>query len=71
MQTITNLHIAILWSAVAIFFIVNGLLIYALERLRRKSVTGLGNSPVLETIWTLVPAGILILLLALTFLSVN
>ncbi len=72
-RSIANLHTTILWIAAAVFLIVCGLLIYSLIRFRRKSADdpepdqSFHGSAVLETIWTIVPVGILLVILVLTF----
>jgi heme/copper-type cytochrome/quinol oxidase subunit 2 len=72
-QSISNLHTTVLWIATAIFLVVNGLLIYSLIRFRRKSAPDSKSDPrfhgnaILEAIWILIPVGILIALLILTF----
>ncbi len=72
-RSIANLHTTILWIAAAVFAIVCGLLIYSLVRFRRKSADdpepdqSFHGSAVLETIWTIIPVGILLVILVLTF----
>ncbi len=72
-RSIANLHNLILWIAAAVFIIVSGLLIYSLVRFRRRSADepepdqSFHGSAVLETIWTVIPVGILLVILALTF----
>lgn len=72
-QSIPNLHRVVLWIAIAIFLVVNGLLIYSLIQFRRKSApdsksnSKIHGNAVLEAIWILIPIGILIALLILTF----
>jgi cytochrome c oxidase subunit 2 len=72
-RSIANLHATILWIAAAVFAIVCGLLIYSLVRFRRKSADepepdqSFHGSAVLETIWTIIPVGILLVILVLTF----
>ncbi len=72
-RSIANLHTVILSIAVGVFLIVSGLLIYSLVRFRRKSADepepdqSFHGSTVLETIWTIIPVGILVVLLVLTF----
>ena len=72
-KSIANLHTTILWIAVIVFAIVSGLLIYSLVRFRRRSADepepdqSFHGSAVLETIWTIIPVGILVGILVLTF----
>jgi cytochrome c oxidase subunit 2 len=72
-RSIANLHTTILWIAAAVFVIVCGLLIYSLVRFRRKSADApepdqsFHGSAMLETIWTVIPVGILLIILVLTF----
>lgn len=72
-RSIANLHWTVLWIAAAVFVIVSGLLIYSLVRFRRKSADdpepdqSFHGSAVLETIWTIIPVGILLVILVLTF----
>lgn len=72
-KSIANLHATVLWIAVVVFVVVIGLLIYSLIRFRRKSAgdpepdQSFHGSAVLETIWTVVPVGILLVILVLTF----
>lgn len=76
-RSIANLHTTILWVAAAVFIIVCGLLIYSLVRFRRKSADApepdqsFHGSAMLETIWTVVPVGILLSILVLTFQSIK
>lgn len=62
----------LLWVATPILILVAGLLIYALLRLKtRTSADTVDRSSVLmDTIWTLIPVAILILLILLTFQAV-
>lgn len=67
-----NFNAAMLWVATIIFVIVNGLLVYSLIRFRRKSAEAGSNQNIhhnglLEAIWILIPVGILVALLLLTF----
>ena len=72
-RSIANLHWTILWIAAAVFLIVCGLLIYSLVKFRRRSADepepdqSFHGSAVLETIWTIIPVGILLVILVLTF----
>jgi cytochrome c oxidase subunit 2 len=72
-SSIANLHNTILVIATLVFLIVSGLLIYSLVRFRRRSPDepepdqSFHGSAVLETIWTVIPVGILIVILVLTF----
>ena len=72
-ESIANLHTTILWIAAAVFLIVCGLLIYSLVRFRRKSADepepdqSFHGNAMLETIWTIIPVGILLVILVLTF----
>ncbi len=72
-RSIANLHATVLWIAAAVFVIVSGLLIYSLVRFRRKSANepepdqSFHGSAMLETIWTVIPVGILLVILVLTF----
>jgi cytochrome c oxidase subunit 2 len=71
-RSIASLHNIILVIATIVFLIVSILLVYSLIRYRRKSAADpepeqIHGSTTLETIWTLVPVGILVVLLVLTF----
>jgi len=72
-RSIANLHWTVLWIAAVVFVIVSGLLIYSLIRFRRKSAEdpepdqSFHGSAMLETIWTVIPVGILLVILVLTF----
>ena len=72
-RSIAHLHNVILVIATIVFAIVAGLLIYSLIRFRRKSEDdpepdqSFHGNATLETIWTLIPVGILVVLLVLTF----
>jgi cytochrome c oxidase subunit 2 len=72
-RSIANLHAITLWIATIVFVIVAGLLIYSLVRFRRKSPDdpepdqSFHSNTTLEAIWTIIPVGILIVLLVLTF----
>lgn len=71
-RSIANLHNIILVIATLVFLIVAGLLVYSLIRFRRKSSDdpepdqSFHSNATLETIWTLIPVGILVVLLVLT-----
>ena len=59
-----DLFIIIFWAAVAVFIIVEGILLYAVIRFRRRPGQGLpkqvhGNRP-LEIFWTILPAIVLV-----------
>lgn len=69
-QMIYNLLQEIFWAAMAVFVIVEGLLIYAVIRFRRKAGEGLpaqihGNTPI-EVAWTVAPALLLLVIFVLT-----
>ncbi|MDX1520396.1 MAG: cytochrome c oxidase subunit II [Anaerolineae bacterium] len=76
-RSIANLHTIVLWIATLVFVIVCGLLFYAIIKFRRKSDDdpepdqSFHGNVVLETIWTIIPVGILIVLLVLTFQVLN
>lgn len=68
---ISNLFFIVLWVAVAVFVIVEGLLIFAIVRYRRRSPDEMpeqvhGNNA-LEITWTVIPSFIVIGLAAMTF----
>jgi len=71
-RSIANLHNIILVIAVLVFAVVCILLIYSLVKFRRKSDDdpepdqSFHGSATLETIWTIIPVGILVMLLVLT-----
>lgn len=73
MQLIANLPYIIFWTAAAIFLIACTLLSYSLIRFERNSAIdaepeqSFRRHGLLETIWTVIPVGILMLLLILTF----
>lgn len=75
-RSIANLHTITLWIATIVFLIVCGLLIYSLIRFRRRSDDepepdqSFHGSTTLEVIWTLVPVGILVALLVLTYQTI-
>ncbi len=72
-RSIANLHTITLVIASLVFLIVCGLLIYSIIRFRRKSPDdpepdqSFHGSVMLETIWTVIPVGILLVILVLTF----
>jgi len=75
-RSIANLHNIALVIATLVFAIVCTLLIYALIRYRRRSNEDpepeqIHGNATLETIWTLIPVGILVILLVLTFQSLR
>ena len=73
MYSLANLHDTIFWSAAVVFLIASTLLSYSLVRVQRKpagdteSDQDFHGNIVLEIIWTLIPVGILMALLILTF----
>ena len=71
-MSIINFQGLLLWVAATVLIVVSGLLIFALFRLRaRTSADSVDRSTtVLDTIWTLVPVAILILLIWLTVQAV-
>ena len=69
--SIANLHNIIFWIAVAVFLVVLALLVYAMVKFRRKGEDDepdqdFHGSATLEAIWTLIPVGILVVLMVLT-----
>lgn len=76
-RSIANLHTIVLWIASVVFAIVCGLLVYSIVGFRRKSDDNpepdqsFHGSVLLETIWTIVPVGILLALLVLTFQTIR
>jgi cytochrome c oxidase subunit 2 len=72
-RSIATLHNVVFVIATIVFAVVAGLLIYSLIRFRRRSADepepdqSLHGNATLETIWTLIPVGILVVLLVLTF----
>lgn len=72
-RSIADLHTITLWIATIVFLIVCGLLIYSLVRFRRRSPDepepdqSFHGNTTLEVIWTVIPVGILVTLLVLTF----
>jgi len=72
-----TLNWIILWTAAAILVIVSGLLSASLLRVRRKPGSNLeaeqkyDHNVTLEIVWTVIPAGLLLLILALTFQAVR
>jgi|GEM_PF-2689844 len=77
MQLLTNLPYIIFWIATAIFFIACTLLSYSLIRSQRHSANeteteeNFKSNGILELIWTLIPVGILVMLLLLTYQSMR
>jgi cytochrome c oxidase subunit 2 len=73
-RSITNLHMIVLWFAIVVFAVVCTLLIYSLVRFRRKSAgdpdQSFHGNATLETIWTIIPLGILVVLVVLTLQTV-
>lgn len=73
MQLITNLPYVIFWIAAVIFLIACTLLSYSLIRSQHRSAgdaepeQNFHSNGVLELVWTLIPVGILVLLLILTY----
>jgi len=71
-RSIANLHTIVMVIATVVFLIVCGLLVYALVRFRRHSPDdpepdqSFHGNATLETIWTIIPVGILVVLLVLT-----
>ena len=72
-RSLVNLHAITLVIVTIIFVIVCGLLVYSLVRVRRKVTNHLqpdgtshGNIA-LEVVWTVIPVGILAILLVLTY----
>jgi heme/copper-type cytochrome/quinol oxidase subunit 2 len=72
-----SLHNITLGLAAVVFLVVSFLLMYSLVRFRRKSATNpktdqsFRDSAVLETIWMLIPVGLLVILVVLTFQTLN
>jgi cytochrome c oxidase subunit 2 len=72
-RSVANLHNVILVIAVIVFAVVCALLTYSLVKFRRKSDDDpepdqdFHGSATLETIWTIIPVGILVVLMVLTF----
>lgn len=70
---IADLPNIVLWAATAVSLIVCGLLLYSFLRFRRKPAgeaepeQHFDHNPILETIWMIIPVGILVALLILTF----
>jgi heme/copper-type cytochrome/quinol oxidase subunit 2 len=73
----TSLSTIIFWIIVVVFAITSVLLSYSLIRFQRKSTNEaktnqqFQDNPVLAIIWTLVPVGILVVLLVLTFQTIS
>jgi heme/copper-type cytochrome/quinol oxidase subunit 2 len=72
---IDNLHTIILWTTTVVLLIASLLIVFSLVRLQRQSARGeqtVGNSnSALDLLWTLIPIGILALLLLLTYQAVT
>ncbi len=70
-----NLDNVILWTTTIVLLITGGLIVLSLVRLQRQSPPGqppAGKShSALDLIWTLIPIGILVLLLVLTYQAVS
>ncbi len=66
---IASLQSIIFWITSAALLVTGGLLVFSLVRLQRQSLPVKTSHPALDLIWTLIPVGILVLLLALTYLS--
>jgi cytochrome c oxidase subunit 2 len=72
-RSIANLHTITLVMATVVFLIVCGLLIYSLVRFRRRSPNdpepdqSFHGNTTLEVVWTIIPVGILVTLLVLTY----
>ena len=72
-RSIANLHTIVLAIAIGVFVIVCALLLYSIVRFRRKSADdpepdqSFHGNAVLETVWTIIPVGILLVLLVLTY----
>ena len=72
-RSIANLYDIIMVIATIVFAIVAALLVYALVRFRRRSADepepdqSFHGNATLETVWTIIPVGILVVLLVLTF----
>lgn len=77
MQLTANLPYVIFWIAAAIFLIACTLLSYSLIRSQHHSAgkaepkQNFHSNGLLELIWTLIPVGILVLLLILTFQTIQ
>lgn len=68
---ILSLFRPVFWVAVAVFVVVEGLLLYSIIRYRRKPQDGIplqihGNTPI-EIMWTIIPAIIVVGIATLTF----
>ena len=68
----TYLPFIIFWMVVVIFAVTSGLLSYSLIRFQRKSTDPrqFPDNPALGIIWTLVPVGILAVLVVLTYQTI-
>jgi heme/copper-type cytochrome/quinol oxidase subunit 2 len=77
LDPVAKLQTVILWIAAVILATVGGLLIYSLVRFRRTTTDDPGSdhtfqgSTVLETIWTIIPVAILLVILVLTFQTIR
>lgn len=67
MLTLDNV---ILWTTTIVLLITGGLIVLSLMRLQRQSPADKNHSA-LDLIWTLIPIGILVLLLVLTYQAVS
>lgn len=70
-QRIYDLMIPIFWAALAVFVVVEGLLVYSVVRFRRRADSSIpaqvhGNTRI-EILWTVTPALILLVIAVLTF----
>lgn len=73
MQLIANLPYIIFWIAAVVFLIASTLLSYSLIRSQHKSAgdteseQSFHRNGLLEAVWTFIPVGILVVLLILTY----
>lgn len=70
-QRILDLLVPIFWAGIAVFVVVEGILIYSVFRFRSKPTDGIpvqihGNTTI-EVLWTIAPALILLVIAVLTF----
>src|SRR5437867_8478865 len=70
-QRIYDLLIPIFWAALAVFVVVEGILVYSVIRFRQRPDAGIpaqihGNTRI-EILWTVTPARILLVIAVLTF----
>lgn len=70
-QNILDLLVPIFWAAVAVFFVVEGILVYTIWRFRARRNDGIpiqihGNTTI-EILWTIAPALIVLVIAVLTF----